>query len=87
MDESEYPSVDIFLPRYKEPWDLYRTTVQSALDLHYPAEKLTVWVLDDGRHDPVQQRLQVSRGCCGLAAPAGELGVLAVQQPLQVSWG
>ncbi len=69
MDESEYPLVDIILPCYKEPWQLYRTTVQSALDLHYPAEKLTVWVLDDGRHDPLQQRLQVSYSLSP-AAPA-----------------
>lgn len=73
MDESKYPSVDIFLPRYKEPC---RTTVQSALDLHYPAERLTVWVLDDGRHDPVQQRLQVSHACAQQVSAA----------PLYLAW-
>jgi len=51
--------VDIFLPRYKEPWSLYGPVVQSALDINYPPEKLTVYVLDDGRSDPVKQDLQV----------------------------
>ncbi len=52
--------VDVFLPRYKEPWALYGPVVQSALDINYPPEKLTVYVLDDGRSDPVKQDLQVS---------------------------
>ncbi len=35
--------------------------VQSALDINYPPEKLTVYVLDDGRQDPVKQKLQVCK--------------------------
>lgn len=54
--------VDIFLPRYKEPWSLYGAVVQTALDINYPADKLTVYVLDDGRNDPVKQSLQVQSG-------------------------
>ena len=33
--------------------------MQSALDIKYPPEKLTVYVCDDGRSDPVKQELQV----------------------------
>ena len=51
--------VDVFLPRYKEPWSLYGPVVQSALDINYPPSKLNVYVLDDGRSDPVKQCLQV----------------------------
>ena len=51
--------VDIFLPRYKEPWSLYGPVVQSALDIKYPGNKLTVYVCDDGRSDPVKSQLQV----------------------------
>ena len=52
--------VDIFLPRYKEPWSLYGPVVQTALDINYPADKLTVYVLDDGRSNPVKQILTVT---------------------------
>jgi cellulose synthase/poly-beta-1,6-N-acetylglucosamine synthase-like glycosyltransferase len=41
------PSVDIFLPRYKEPWDLFKPTVEAALNLEYPG-RVEVYVLDDG---------------------------------------
>lgn len=48
MQRVEYPSVDIFLPRYKENWDLYEPTVRAALALDYPEDRLVVHVLDDG---------------------------------------
>ena len=51
--------VDIFLPRYKEPWSMYGPVAQSALDLDYPPGKLTVWVLDDGRKESVQEHVKV----------------------------
>ena len=51
--------VDIFLPRYKEPWSIYGPVVQSALDLDYPPGKLTVWVLDDGRKESLQEHVKV----------------------------
>lgn len=54
-----YLQVDVFLPRYKEPWSLYGPVVQSALDINYPPENLTGYVCDDGRSDPVKQELQV----------------------------
>lgn len=52
--------VHVFLPRYKEPWSLYGPVVQSALDIDYPSDKLVVYILDDGKQDPVKHRLQVS---------------------------
>lgn len=56
--------VDVFLPRYKEPWSLYGPVVQSALDINYLPNKLNVYVLDDGRLDPVKQCLQVCSLAC-----------------------
>src|SRR6202042_962614 len=59
MQPVEYPSVDVFLPRYKEDWDLYEPTVRAALALDYPEDRLLVHVLDDGsRSAPLQTHLE-----------------------------
>jgi len=59
MQLVEYPSVDIFLPRYQEDWDLYEPTVRAALALDYPEDRLVVHVLDDGaRTGSVQTHLE-----------------------------
>jgi cellulose synthase/poly-beta-1,6-N-acetylglucosamine synthase-like glycosyltransferase len=59
MQPVEYPSVDIFLPRYKEDWSLYEPTVRAALALDYPVDRLMVHVLDDGsRVAPVGTQLE-----------------------------
>lgn len=42
------PSVDIFLATYNEPVELLERSVVAALQLDYPAEKLTVYICDDG---------------------------------------
>ena len=38
---------------------MYGPVVQSALDLDYPPSKLTVWVLDDGHKESVQEHVKV----------------------------
>ena len=59
MQRVDYPSVDIFLPRYKEDWDLYEPTVRAALALDYPEDRLVVHVLDDGsRSVPLRTELE-----------------------------
>jgi len=59
MQRVDYPSVDIFLPRYKEDWDLYEPTVRAALALDYPEDRLVVHVLDDGsRSAPLRTELE-----------------------------
>lgn len=60
MDPVDYPSVDIFLPRYKEEWDLYEPTILAALSLDYPKDRLMVHILDDGsRCAPLQAQVEV----------------------------
>ena len=51
QDVQTWPSVDIFIPTYNEPLDVVRQTVFAALKLDWPADKLHVYVLDDGRRD------------------------------------
>lgn len=47
----EWPHVDIFIPTYNEPLSVVRPTVLAAQDLDWPADRLHVWLLDDGRRD------------------------------------
>jgi cellulose synthase (UDP-forming) len=48
-DMSQWPAVDIFIPTYGEPLSVVRPSVLAAQALDWPAEKLSVYVLDDGR--------------------------------------
>ena len=47
-DRSEWPTVDIFIPTYNESIDVIKPTVYAALNLDWPADKLSVYLLDDG---------------------------------------
>ncbi len=42
------PSVDVFIPTYNEEAELLANTMAAAKAMDYPADKLTVWLLDDG---------------------------------------
>ncbi|PDT81435.1 UDP-forming cellulose synthase catalytic subunit [Sinorhizobium sp. BJ1] len=44
----KYPKVDVFVPSYNEDADLLANTLAAAKGMDYPADKLTVWLLDDG---------------------------------------
>ncbi len=46
--EGKYPSVDVFVPTYNEDEALLANTLAAAKAMDYPADKLTVWLLDDG---------------------------------------
>ncbi|OZI21151.1 UDP-forming cellulose synthase catalytic subunit [Bordetella genomosp. 9] len=48
-DITLWPSVDIFIPTYNEPLNVVRQTVYTALTMDWPADKLRVYLLDDGR--------------------------------------
>jgi len=48
LHEDNYPSVDILLPRYKEPWLLYKPTIMACINLDYPSHKIAIYVCDDG---------------------------------------
>ncbi|MBD0416585.1 UDP-forming cellulose synthase catalytic subunit [Oryzicola mucosus] len=43
-----FPTVDVFIPTYNEDADLLANTMAAAKQMEYPADKLTVWLLDDG---------------------------------------
>ncbi len=47
-DLALYPSVDVFIPTYDETVDIVRVTAIAATQLDYPAEKLRIYICDDG---------------------------------------
>ncbi len=54
-DSSQWPMVDIYIPSYNEPLKVVRPTVLAALDIDWPADKLRVYVLDDGRRQEFKE--------------------------------
>ena len=52
---SEWPTVDIFIPTYNEALAVIKPTVFAALALDWPADKIRVYVLDDGARADFRQ--------------------------------
>ena len=48
LDESRYPTVDVFIPTYNEPVEIVKITTMAALNIDYPKDKFRVYILDDG---------------------------------------
>ncbi|MGE8263320.1 MAG: UDP-forming cellulose synthase catalytic subunit, partial [Stenotrophomonas sp.] len=48
-DTSQWPTVDVLIPTYNEDLALVRHTVYAAMGLDWPADKLRIHVLDDGK--------------------------------------
>ncbi len=47
-NEADWPSVDVLVPSYNEDAELLETTLLAATQIDYPADKLHVYLLDDG---------------------------------------
>ncbi len=45
----DWPEIDVLIPTYNEPLDVVRYTALGALNMDWPADKLHVYILDDGR--------------------------------------
>jgi len=54
-DEDEWPHIDVLIPTYNEPLEVVRSTALGALNMDWPAEKLHVFLLDDGRRRAFEQ--------------------------------
>lgn len=46
--DQRFPRVDVFVPSYNEDANLLANTLASAKAMDYPADKLEIWLLDDG---------------------------------------
>ena len=80
-DEGEWPTVDVMVPSYDEDLDIVGVTLAAARNLDYPADRLRVWLLDDGateqkmaHPDPARARAARERGAA-MRAFCDELGV------------
>jgi cellulose synthase (UDP-forming) len=51
----EWPHIDVLIPTYNEPLDVVRYTALGALNIDWPADKLHVYILDDGRRKEFEQ--------------------------------
>lgn len=47
-DPGEYPTVDILIPAYTEDEEIVKVTALAAKNIDYPADKLNVYICDDG---------------------------------------
>ncbi|MCR2747879.1 UDP-forming cellulose synthase catalytic subunit [Limnobacter parvus] len=54
-DNRDWPTVDIFIPSYNEPLDVVKPTILAAMAIDWPAEKIKVYVLDDGRREDFRE--------------------------------
>ena len=50
-DLKEWPAVDVLIPTYNEPLSMVRFTALAAMNIDWPADKLHVFILDDGRRE------------------------------------
>lgn len=57
-DTRTWPSIDIYIATYNESLAVVRPTVLAACNLDWPADKIEVYVLDDGRRPEFAQFCQ-----------------------------
>src|ERR1700723_3752404 len=50
-DPDLWPAVDLLIPTYNEPLSLVKFTALAAMNIDWPAEKINVYILDDGKRE------------------------------------
>ena len=50
-ETDDWPAVDLLIPTYNEPLSVVRFTALAALNIDWPADKLNVYILDDGKRE------------------------------------
>jgi cellulose synthase (UDP-forming) len=50
-DQTRWPTVDVLIPTYNEDLDVVRLAILAALAMDWPADKIRVYLLDDGRRE------------------------------------
>jgi cellulose synthase (UDP-forming) len=50
-DPETWPSVDLLIPTYNEPLSVVKYTALAAMNIDWPADKLNVYILDDGKRE------------------------------------
>ncbi|HEY6376971.1 MAG TPA: UDP-forming cellulose synthase catalytic subunit, partial [Edaphobacter sp.] len=50
-DPEKWPAVDLLIPTYNEPLSVVKYTALAAMNIDWPADKLNVYILDDGKRE------------------------------------
>jgi cellulose synthase (UDP-forming) len=50
-DPDNWPAIDLLIPSYNEPLSVVRYTALAAMNIDWPADKLNVYILDDGKRE------------------------------------
>ena len=50
-DPENWPAIDLLIPTYNEPLSVVRFTALAAMNIDWPADKLNVYILDDGKRE------------------------------------
>ncbi|MDQ2832667.1 MAG: UDP-forming cellulose synthase catalytic subunit [Acidobacteriota bacterium] len=50
-DPEAWPAVDLLIPTFNEPLSVVKFTALAAMNIDWPADKLNVYLLDDGRRE------------------------------------
>jgi cellulose synthase (UDP-forming) len=58
LDESEWPHVDLLIPSYNEPLSVVRYTAMASMNVDWPADKLHIYILDDGKREAFRRFAQ-----------------------------
>ncbi|GBQ86424.1 cellulose synthase catalytic subunit [Gluconacetobacter johannae DSM 13595] len=59
-DVSAWPSVDVYVPTYNEDLAIVRGTVLACMSMDWPADRLNVYILDDGHRE---EFLEFAQAC------------------------
>jgi cellulose synthase (UDP-forming) len=54
-DPGRWPAIDLLIPTYNEPLSVVKYTALAAMNIDWPAEKLNVYILDDGKREEFRQ--------------------------------
>jgi cellulose synthase (UDP-forming) len=54
-DPEDWPHIDVLIPTYNEPLDVVRFTAFGALNMDWPADKMHIYILDDGRRKEFEE--------------------------------
>jgi cellulose synthase (UDP-forming) len=50
-EENDWPHVDVLIPTYNEPLSVVRFTALASMNIDWPADKLHIYILDDGKRE------------------------------------
>ena len=54
-DPDDWPEVDLLIPTYNEPLGVVRYTALASLNIDWPADRLHVYILDDGNREEFRE--------------------------------